>query len=133
LPFASKKPCRGCGAAISGRFCESCRDRGAAKETRPTAHRRGYGSRWQKTSAGFRAAHPLCADPYQVHGEIAVESEETDHIIPHRGDMDLFWDPENWQALCGNCHSRKTALEDGGFGRYAPGVPETMVPARRGG
>jgi len=41
-----------------------------------------------------------------------------DHIIPHRGDLALFWDEKNnWQALCHRCHSRKTAREDGGFGR----------------
>jgi 5-methylcytosine-specific restriction protein A len=31
-----------------------------------------------------------------------------DHIIPHRGDQYLFWDQENWQALCKDCHDRKT-------------------------
>jgi len=28
-----------------------------------------------------------------------------DHIIPHRGDLGLFWDEENWQSLCGTCHN----------------------------
>jgi 5-methylcytosine-specific restriction endonuclease McrA len=23
-----------------------------------------------------------------------------DHIKPHRGDQNLFWDQTNWQALC---------------------------------
>jgi len=23
-----------------------------------------------------------------------------DHIKPHRGDRDLFWDSDNWQSLC---------------------------------
>lgn len=39
-----------------------------------------------------------------------------DHIIPHRGDQDKFWDYDNWQALCKTCHDIKTAKEDGGFG-----------------
>ncbi len=46
---------------------------------------------------------------------------EVDHIIPHKGDMSLFWDPSNWQSLCHACHSRKTAREDGGFGRPPAG------------
>jgi 5-methylcytosine-specific restriction protein A len=41
----------------------------------------------------------------------------TDHIVAHKGDMRLFWDPKNWQSLCGPCNSRKAALEEGGFGR----------------
>jgi 5-methylcytosine-specific restriction protein A len=39
-----------------------------------------------------------------------------DHIKPHGGDLALFWDPKNWQGLCGSCHSTKTAVSDGGFG-----------------
>lgn len=44
-------------------------------------------------------------------------AEVTDHIIPHRGGIDLFWNRDNWQSLCKRCHDRKTAMEDGGFGR----------------
>ncbi|WP_256371941.1 hypothetical protein [Roseivivax sp. THAF197b] len=28
-----------------------------------------------------------------------------DHVIPHRGDMQLFWDRTNWQALCAHHHN----------------------------
>jgi len=28
-----------------------------------------------------------------------------DHIRPHRGDLGLFWDSNNWQSLCWTCHS----------------------------
>jgi 5-methylcytosine-specific restriction protein A len=45
-----------------------------------------------------------------------VPAAVTDHIIPHRGDKRLFWDANNWQALCLSCHGAKTAREDGGFG-----------------
>ena len=34
-------------------------------------------------------------------------------MVPHHGDMTLFWDEENWQALCKRCHDAKTASEDG--------------------
>jgi hypothetical protein len=38
-----------------------------------------------------------------------------DHIVPHRGDMSLFWDRANWQSLCANCHSSyKQRLEKSG-------------------
>jgi 5-methylcytosine-specific restriction protein A len=39
-----------------------------------------------------------------------------DHIIPHNGDMVRFWDQDNWQPLCKQCHDIKTATEDGGLG-----------------
>lgn len=44
-------------------------------------------------------------------------STEVDHIVAHKGDMGLFWDQANWQALCKPCHSRKTATEDSGFAK----------------
>jgi 5-methylcytosine-specific restriction endonuclease McrA len=35
-----------------------------------------------------------------------------DHITPHRGDLKLFWQRSNWQALCTPCHSgRKQSQE----------------------
>lgn len=74
----------------------------------------GYDARWAKYSKQYLAAHPLCVE-CKKHGVI-TPSEHTDHIIPHRGDMALFWDPKNHQALCRVCHGRKTASEDGGFG-----------------
>jgi 5-methylcytosine-specific restriction protein A len=39
-----------------------------------------------------------------------------DHRIPHRNDPVLFWDRTNWCAMAKECHDRKTALQDGGFG-----------------
>jgi 5-methylcytosine-specific restriction protein A len=43
-------------------------------------------------------------------------SRVTDHIVPHKGDMVLFWDRTNWQGSCKHCHDIKTSTEDGGFG-----------------
>lgn len=38
-----------------------------------------------------------------------------DHIVPHGGDLKLFWDVKNWQPLCKKCHdSMKQRLEKSG-------------------
>jgi 5-methylcytosine-specific restriction protein A len=65
--------------------------------------------RWRRAARRYLDRHPLCADC----GELgAVEAAtEVDHIVPHRGDAQLFWDRSNWQPLCHRCHSRKTARE----------------------
>jgi 5-methylcytosine-specific restriction protein A len=35
---------------------------------------------------------------------------QVDHVVPHKGDPDLFWDElNNWQSLCAACGARKTA------------------------
>lgn len=44
-----------------------------------------------------------------------TEAKVVDHIKPHRGDKELFWDSTNWQSLCKRHHDIKTATEDGGF------------------
>ena len=75
-----------------------------------SAAQRGYGKAWQKVRKVFLAAHPLCEE-CKKNGRY-VKATDVDHIKPHRGDRDLFWDMSNWQALCHSCHSKKTARED---------------------
>lgn len=83
---------------------------------RGSAHERGYTGAWQRARAGWLRKHPLCK-LHQDKGEV-VAASVVDHIIPHKGDDVLFWDSAtNWQSLCKPCHDRKTATEDGGFGR----------------
>lgn len=43
-----------------------------------------------------------------------------------------MWDEDNLQPLCHGCHSRKTALRDGGFGRGREGRVESSEVERRG-
>jgi 5-methylcytosine-specific restriction protein A len=35
-----------------------------------------------------------------------------DHIVPHRGDPALFWDPANLQTLCKPCHDGLKQAEE---------------------
>lgn len=37
-----------------------------------------------------------------------------DHIKPHKKDPALFWDQENWQALCKPCHDSVKQKEERG-------------------
>jgi 5-methylcytosine-specific restriction protein A len=49
-----------------------------------------------------------------------------DHIIPHKNDMIIFWDEDNWESLCSHCHSgRKQHIEKTG---YSPACDERGVP-----
>lgn len=59
-------------------------------------------------------SHSLCEHCIKVDRITAATI--VDHIVPHKGDMVLFWDHDNWQALCKPCHDYKTATQDGGFG-----------------
>lgn len=116
MPFAIPRPCTtpGCKRLTLRGKCEEHRtlQRQAQDQRRGTAHERGYTSRWSKVARRYRQEHPLCVLCMQ-RGAI-VPSEVVDHIRPHKGDDTLFWDETNWQALCKQCHDRKTATEDRG-------------------
>ena len=79
------------------------------EETR-SAGSRGYGKHWQKASKAYLRRHPLCAE-CQRHGRY-VAATVVDHIVPHRGNPQLFWDESNWQPLCKACHDHKTGTEE---------------------
>ena len=69
-----------------------------------------YSYRWQRVRLHFLQEHPLCV-MCESRGRI-VAASVVDHVIAHRGNVDLFWDQSNWQALCKGCHdSRKQMLE----------------------
>ncbi len=84
---------------------------------RPSPAKQGYGRRWRKARRLYLREHPLCVQ-CEAEGTI-MAATVVDHVVPHRGDYNLFWDESNWQAMCKPCHDRKTGREDGGFGNRA--------------
>jgi 5-methylcytosine-specific restriction protein A len=116
----------GCHELTKERFCEKCQkeyDESIKEKNkeydkqRGSSTARGYNYRWQKARKVYLKNNPLCVE-CQANG-IVKEAKHVDHKIPHKGDTRLFWDVRNWQPLCVECHSRKTATEDGGFGNNA--------------
>ena len=128
MPKSAPRPCTypGCSALVhGGSRCEKHRHQPAPRsiEPRQNSNARGYGYKWQQARAGFLKSHPLCAD-HLKRGQV-VAASVVDHITPHRGDQNLFWDKSNWQPLCQSCHNAKTAREDGGFGNTRGGEIST--------
>lgn len=65
---------------------------------RISARKRGYSGEWDRASRLYRAKHPLCIG---CHAQGRVEpATVVDHIIPHKGDADLFWTEANLQSSC---------------------------------
>lgn len=73
---------------------------------RGSSTQRGYDYRWQKTSQGYLARHPLCVH-CEAKGRV-TQATEVDHIIPIQVDPMRKYDRTNWQGLCHSCHSAKT-------------------------
>lgn len=90
-------------------------------------HHHLYGQRWRDARAQYLSEHPLCECPHCQAGKKKVRpSSVVDHIIPHNGSVELFWDRSNWQALSQWCHdSYKRRLERTGrvLGAHDNGIP----------
>lgn len=65
---------------------------------RGSAASRGYNRRWSKARDTYIREHPLCVG-CQAVGRIAA-AEVVDHVDPHHGDPDKFWNTAMWQACC---------------------------------
>ena len=72
-----------------------------------------YNSAWRAARNAFLLEHPFCAICGKpLRGRDAI----VDHIVPHKGNWDLFWDVSNWQAWWKKCHdSHKQRQEHGGY------------------
>lgn len=65
-------------------------------------------ARWKRMSKDFLQKYPKCF----VCGAKATIA---DHIVPHRGNLELFFNEDNLQPMCWSCHSRKTFKENNNF------------------
>ena len=74
------------------------------------SHASMYNYRWQKVRDLWLIDNPLCV--HCLDNGIIMSANEVDHIVPHKGDLTLFWDHTNYQSLCKSCHSVKTRGEN---------------------
>lgn len=78
-------------------------------KTRPTARQRGYTREWERESQAFLSLpeNRFCACGC---GRVA---NMVDHVMPHRGNMRLFWERSNWQPMASTpCHSSKKQRQE---------------------
>lgn len=68
-----------------------------------------YGSTWIKYRKVFLRSNPVCVCD-ECKGKL-TPANVVDHIIPHRGNEELFWDTSNHQSLAKRCHDKKTMRE----------------------
>lgn len=73
-------------------------------------------TRWRKSRKAFLSANPLCSECRKY--ERVTVATIVDHIEPHKGDEDKFWDQSNWQGLCASCHSMHKQSAERGHGQY---------------
>lgn len=90
-----------------------CRCQREYTASRGSSAKQGYGSEWRKKRDAHLRKHPWCEDHLAMGKQVLAT--DVDHLKTLRsGGAD---DESNYVSRCHSCHSRKTALEDGGFGR----------------
>jgi len=115
MPCKPKKPCRqsGCPNLTDNRsgYCNQHQKdyRRQQDINRDTSNERGYTYRWQKARRRFLTQHPLCVVCQSI--DQVTAATVVDHIIPHKGNQELFWDESNWQPLCKFHHDQKTGRD----------------------
>lgn len=73
--------------------------------------------RWYKTARWQRLRESvLIRDQFTCRKCGTIETDTSmlvgDHIVPHRGDPELFWSQANVQCLCKTCHDRDKQAEE---------------------
>jgi len=102
------KPCRhpGCNKLTRDGYCEPHKDEAKAWH-KTYDQKRLRGRKLQAERKRLFEDQPLCVECLKI-GRITAATER-DHIIPlSQGGKDV---PENTQALCKECHERKTLKE----------------------
>ena len=61
-------------------------------------------AKWKALQLSQLRNYPQCV-------KCGEKATEVHHVIPHRGNEDLFYDPSNLVSLCHTCHSEETRKE----------------------
>lgn len=79
-------------------------------DRRGSAHSRGYDSKWRALRQRHLCDNPLCV--FCLAEGRTTAGEVVDHIVRHKGNKKLMYDPNNLQTLCKFHHdSTKQAIE----------------------
>jgi len=111
------RACTVCGDLVELR--EYGRHRAAhLDDRRPSARQRGYDDHWERRRDEHLAMEPWCRS-HRARGE-HVRATDVDHISARRaGGSD---DHSNLRSLCKSCHSRRTAIDQSGWGGATKGA-----------
>ena len=72
-------------------------------------HRMYCGATWQKLRDSFLRDNPMCVECLKAG--VYKLAKVVDHVVPHRGDKDKFFQLGNLQSLCEIHHNQKTYQE----------------------
>lgn len=91
--------------------------RGASREAKPRSRDRiDVWRRWYKTAEWRELRWSVLVDALFTCARCGIVGQSSalvaDHVTPHRGDRDLFFDRSNLQCLCKTCHDGEKQREE---------------------
>ena len=106
------RPCRhpGCSVLVADGYCDKHRPKRINDRSAEAAewHRLYLTDEWTKDLRPMQLLRePFCRECARQGKR--VWATDVDHIVDHKGNLDLFRDRDNLESLCHSCHSRKTA------------------------
>ena len=134
MPIAPPSLCThpGCGELVPSGRCDLHRKEARREQPgkkRATRQERGYDATWYKFRNTYLLEHPYCVSPTHIGQQIPAT--DVDHIDGKGTLGERGYDHTNLQALCHSCHSIKTALFDGSFGKRPKGVDMPWSPMQK--
>lgn len=63
-----------------------------------------FSSRWLTLRASILAQQPLCQHCIEQQPQRITAAAVVHHVRAHKGDKELFYDPNNLASLCSDCH-----------------------------
>lgn len=111
MPMKPLRPCKypGCRELTRDGYCKKHKNLKKARGESERWHYLYLGSRWKRMRSEHLLNEPFCRECAKKG--IRTKGNEVDHLVPHRGNLELFFDKKNLQTLCKSCHSRKTMAE----------------------
>ena len=111
------KPCLrpGCPELVKSGYCDKHKRETTKQYNQyardPDIQKLYNSTRWKHERRTFLNVHPLCECEECIRLSRTTAATMVDHKIPHNGDVKLFWDKSNWQAMSLPCHNVKTKEE----------------------
>ncbi len=105
MPHAAPKPCTYPGCNKLASKGSRCKDHAYNKQggtSAPEIKRLYNSAMWKRARAIYLQNQIWCIHCLKRGRHTAATV--VDHIKPHKGDPQLFFDLKNWQPLCKPCH-----------------------------